>query len=89
MVWVWLIGRIKDVQMKLQYPLLACWIVLAGMVCGCADTSHEQTVEQRQDAALKDPFGYQPQVGRDIGGGDITTFDKSGFDKDMHDLLQP
>ena len=63
---------------------------------GCAKkgepgaTSRPSTLRERQDKALKDPFGYSPDVDRtDISGGGLTGFDRDGFGKDMKNVLDP
>lgn len=63
---------------------------------GCAKkgdpgpTSRPSTLRDRQDRALKDPFGYSPEVDRtDISGGGLSGFDREGFGKDMKNVLDP
>lgn len=64
-------------------------------VAGCSDktsapTTRPSTVRERQEAALRDPFGYSPYGdSTDISGGDIKTFDKDGFRKDLDHVLNP
>jgi len=69
-----------------------CICVLAG----CAKqgeqkpASRPSTVRDRQDKALKDPFGYSPEMDTtDISGGGLGGFDKDGFRKDMKNVLDP
>ena len=68
-------------------------LVLAG--CGghtstTQPASRPATVRERQDRALKDPFGYSPEVDRtDISGGGLSGFDKDGFRKDMKNVWDP
>ena len=63
---------------------------------GCAakdaaqPTSRPATARERQDQAMKDPFGYSPDTDRtDISGGGLSGFDKDGFGKDMKNVLDP
>ncbi|HMB96477.1 MAG TPA: hypothetical protein VKK61_10600 [Tepidisphaeraceae bacterium] len=47
-------------------------------------------MQERQDAALKDPFGYNP--GDDmpsVSGGKVNEFDKQGFKRDVDHVLNP
>ena len=66
------------------------------LLAGCSQqgqqgpTSRPSTVRDRQDKALKDPFGYSPGVdSTDISGGDVSGFDKDGFRKDMKNVFDP
>lgn len=53
-------------------------------------TSRPSTLRERQDKAIKDPFGYSPDVDRtDISGGGLTGFDRDGFGKDMKSVFDP
>jgi hypothetical protein len=69
-------------------------LVLAG---GCAKngagnqpTSRPSTLTERQDAAMRDPFGYSPDAGNaDISGGGLTDFDRKGFNRDLKNVLDP
>lgn len=64
---------------------------------GCADTkgptSRPMTAQQRQDAAMRDPFGYGPKQdgsGSDIpsvSGGGVGDFDRKSFDRDLGKML--
>ncbi|HEY7089801.1 MAG TPA: hypothetical protein VH518_17015 [Tepidisphaeraceae bacterium] len=73
------------------------------MICiiclGCADTkgptTQPMTANDRQNEALRDPFGYGPrnnQVGQDmpsVSGGGLRDFDRKGFDRDVDRVLNP
>src|SRR2546423_1704913 len=53
-------------------------------------TTQPSTMEERQEAAMKDPMNYKPQFGNgDISGGDIGHFDRDGLKKDWNDVLNP
>jgi hypothetical protein len=41
--------------------IVACMLGLAFVVTGCGP-SNQPTAEERQDKALRDPFGYSPDV---------------------------
>lgn len=73
------------------YPLR--WILpvglLIGLGIGCTSdpTSGDMA---RQDQAMKDPFGYSPDMNRtDISGGGVGHFDQNGFGKDLNDVINP
>jgi hypothetical protein len=76
-------------------PALAC--LLGGAVfLGCADsdsgpTTRPTTAYERSENAMKDPFGYSPDVGNpdDISGGSTGGLDKKGLQKDADDVLNP
>ncbi|MGH7213363.1 MAG: hypothetical protein ACREIT_01080 [Tepidisphaeraceae bacterium] len=61
----------------------------------CSDNNKEPTtrpsnMRERQDAALRDPFGYSPEMGNsDISGGGLSEFDKEGFKRDLDHVLNP
>jgi hypothetical protein len=82
---------------SLGYFLLpvACSI---GIWFGCTEnkppttqpTTRPMTAKERQDAAMKDPFGYSPNGERtDISGGGISDFDRDAFKKDVKNVLDP
>ena len=77
----------------------ACGVILlcscACVGSGCASnaskpTTRPSSVADRQDAALKDPFGYSPDMsGSDSSSGDIGKFDREGMRKDLDHVLNP
>lgn len=53
-------------------------------------TTRPASAYDRQQAALKDPFGYSPNNEKtDISGGGIRNFDKEAFKKDVDHVLNP
>ena len=61
---------------------------------GCASekkppTTQPSSMSQRQDAALRDPFGYKPDMNRDVSGGDIGHLDRDGLKKDLNNVFNP
>src|SRR5687768_15154326 len=69
-------------------------LVSAGLTVGCSSNKPPATqpsgVRERQEEALKDPFGYSPEVGRsDISGGDVGHLDKKAMRKDIDHVLNP
>jgi hypothetical protein len=85
--------------MKVRYINLAVMLIAGcALLSGCADDKpapHEMSVRERQDAALKDPFGYGPNTQGDlmqkehISGGGIGDFDKKAMKRDLDDVLSP
>ncbi len=68
--------------------------VLLVSVVGCTDSSSATTkptsLRERQDAALKDPYGYKPEVeNRDVSGGGLFDFNKDAMKKDMDHVFNP
>ena len=53
-------------------------------------TTRPASAYDRQEAAMRDPFGYSPNPGKaDISGGGLSEFDKDGFRKDMKNVFDP
>jgi hypothetical protein len=67
--------------------ILCCTLAL-----GCADTkgptSRPLSMKERQDAALKDPFGYDPDMSS-VSGGKSGEFDKQGLKRDIDRVFGP
>ena len=76
-------------------PILSGSLILGMFVAGCADegaaTTRPATAYERSENALKDPFGYSPDVGKpdDITAGSGAQFDRKAFEKDADDVLNP
>lgn len=70
--------------------LATCFWLLAP---GCASDKKQPTtrpsMSQRQDDALRDPFGYKPDMSRDVSGGDIGHLDRDGLKKDLNNVFNP
>ena len=48
------------------------------------------TAQERQDRALKDPFGYKPDwSGTDVGGGRDADYKKDGIQRDLGHVIMP
>ncbi|MFT3789256.1 MAG: hypothetical protein QM770_24265 [Tepidisphaeraceae bacterium] len=73
-----------------------------GFLVGCESTgpSDHDDLRSRQDAALKDPFGYGPKPGSfqkgsddydptDISGGGTMNLDKRGMKRDLDRVFNP
>jgi len=86
-------GQVRSVYSSGRW-LLTCGFLF---VSGCAQngpttqpTTRPATARERQDAAMRDPFGYSPDAGKtDISGGGLTDFDRQGFNRDMKNVLDP
>jgi hypothetical protein len=63
-------------------------VAVAGML-GCApDKSSNMT--ERQDAAMRNPFGYSPDMSRtDVTGGGVSNFNQNAVGKDLNDVFNP
>jgi len=69
-------------------------LLVVAMLAGCASDKHAATTRpstayDRQQAAIKDPFDYSPNMNQDISGGGIGTYDKKAMRKDIDDVLNP
>ena len=67
-------------------------LITAGFQVGCSSNSPTpppETFNDRQQAALKDPMGYKVPPTPDVSDGNTTTFDKSGFQRDLNDAVNP
>jgi hypothetical protein len=57
---------------------------------GCASEAKKPTAQERQDRALKDPFGYKPEWNdTSVSGGGTADLDKDGLRKDLKNVLDP
>ncbi len=73
--------------------LAACGLALSLSACskkGTTPGARAATTRERQDRALKDPFGYKPDW-RDayISGGDDADLSKDGFQRDLGHVIMP
>ena len=69
-------------------------ILVSAMAVGCASDKHattrpSKTAYDRQEAALKDPFDYSPNMDEDISGGNVGNLDRKALRKDIDDVLNP
>jgi len=82
------------VSIRVHLWLMICFIVV---VAGCTSEKHAPTtrpssVKDRQDAALKDPMGYSPNMNspdNDISGGKLNELDRGALKKDIDHVLNP
>jgi len=83
----------------LRRPLPISWfasvaLCVAAVLAGCASdkkapSTQPSSMSERQDAALRDPFGYKPDMSRDVSGGDIGHLDRDGLKKDLNNVFNP
>ena len=69
--------------------MIACAFVLAFQFIGCGPST-QPTAEDRQNKAIKDPFGYSP----DLKNSDMTVsghseFDKQDLKRDVDHVINP
>jgi hypothetical protein len=62
-------------------------LVLSAVLCqtGCQST----TVDDPTTRAQADPMGYSPDFNNKNSSSGLMDFDSQGFNKDMHDFLNP
>jgi hypothetical protein len=55
-----------------------------------AQPARPSSVSERQDAALRDPFGYKPEFeSRDVSGGGLGEFRGDEMKRDIDNVLNP
>ena len=68
-------------------------LLLACVAPGCASnhpTTRPSDARERQEAALRDPFGYSPGIEKqDISGGKVNQYDRDAMRKDVDHVLNP
>jgi hypothetical protein len=64
---------------------------LAGCASDSEPTTQPVSAYDRSENALRDPFGYSPNVGKpdDITAGNGAQFDRKAFNRDADDVLNP
>jgi hypothetical protein len=66
------------------------WFLSAGCSSNKKPTTKPADAYERQDAAMRDPFGYSPLGEKpDISGGGISDYDRNGMRKDVDHVLNP
>ena len=75
-------------------PIALCVCAAQSMWTGCASSDKKPSTQpssmsERQDAALRDPFGYKPDMGRDVSGGDVGHYDRDGMKRDLNNVFNP
>ena len=70
----------------------ACGAALTLSACAQKGQSgpRAETARERQDRALKDPFGYKPDWREtDITGGGDADLDRDGIERDLGHVIMP
>ena len=73
-------------------PISLMISALSAPIVGCASDKKPTTrpsMSNRQEEALRDPFGYKPDMNRDVSGGDIGHLDRDGLKKDLNNVFNP
>ena len=74
----------------LRVLALAAACGFAALLPACSEPANKPTAQERQDRALKDPFGYKPDWSdTSVSGGGTTDLDKDGLRKDLKNVLDP
>jgi hypothetical protein len=88
-----LLKRAAGPRRLLPIAVCACAAALS-VWSGCASsdkkpTTRPSSMADRQNDALRDPFGYKPDMNRDISGGDVGHLDRDGLKRDLNNVLNP
>ena len=82
--------------MKRLILLSVCICVHLWFLSGCSAEKHPttrpSTMRDRQEAALRDPMGYSPDMDssdNDISGGKLNELDRKALRKDIDHVLNP
>lgn len=80
--------------MNVRY--VATVVLGLALMSGCADSGNDGsngrplTMQQRQDAALRDPFGVGGNTDKvDISGGGLGEYNKKAMKRDVDSVLNP
>ena len=72
------------------------FLLLAALFAGCASdkqpTTRPSSMRERQDAALRDPMGYSPDMDSpdtDISGGKLHELNRGAIKKDIDHVFNP
>jgi hypothetical protein len=76
-----------------RFSLFAFHFSLLVIMASCTSDKHATTRPSGNadsgSAALKDPFGYSPNMDTDISGGGISEYDRKAMRKDIDNVLNP
>jgi len=77
-------------SMLRQIGLVLIGVSLLVAVGGCTENSGNDSMRARQEAAMRNPYGYSPDMSQtDVSGGGIGNFDQKGFNRDLNDFINP
>ena len=69
---------------------LASLLTLSACAKKPATADRPPTAQERQDRAMKDPFGYKPDwKGTNVSSGGVAELDKDGLKKDLGHVIMP
>ena len=78
----------RTIRIAATVPV-ACAAFFALQLVGCGP-SNQPTAEERQDKAMKDPFGYSPDLkNADMTVSGHTDFDKQELKRDVDHVINP
>lgn len=60
-----------------------------GFLPGCTTGSATTRPSRPDEAALRDPADYKPNIDTDISGGDLGNLDRRAMRKDVDSVLNP
>jgi len=70
--------------------IAACGLALFVLGCSHSPAQKGPTARERQDRAMKDPFGYKPDWSNtSVSGGGTADLDKDGLKRDLDHVLNP
>ena len=82
--------------MKKDLLIISVFICVHLWLISCASEKHPTTrpssVKDRQEAALRDPMGYSPDMNSsetDISGGKVNELNRGALGKDIDHVLNP
>jgi hypothetical protein len=83
-----------EARRRFHFPFSIFHLPLALLLLvGCSShqpTTRPASAHDRQDAAMRDPFSYSPDMPRDdISGGDVGHYDRNAMRKDLDHVLNP
>ena len=86
-------ARCRRLFFIIHHASLIILVILAGCTQHAATTqptTRPGSVHDRQEQAMRDPFGYSAETGKaDISGGGLSDFDREGFNRDLKNVLDP
>ncbi len=83
----------KSSQSIVSFSALAAAAVLCLWVAGCDSNKSSSTqpadIRARQDAALRDPFGYKMKFDESVSGGGTMDLKQDQLNRDVKNVLNP
>jgi len=87
-------SSVRNGMKTLSFIHHSAFIILTSLLAGCTPskpTTQPSDIHSRQEAALKDPFGYSVDVGKQdsVSGGGTSEMDKEGLKRDIDHVFNP